>query len=199
MIAFCGFSKGDTLLDIGCGAGRTVRFLRETFELDAMGIDPILAQSREQADPDLPIWRGNAQTIPFREESLDGILCECSFSLFDRPEAVLSGFARVLKPGGRLLISDVYARDRPMEISGFTKYLHTRESICRWVANQGLESVLFEDRSQAIKSLALQWIMDMGGEHFYESIGASFEDMKAARCGYYSLIARKPAPAGSVP
>jgi ubiquinone/menaquinone biosynthesis C-methylase UbiE len=193
MAAFCHFAKGDKVLDVGCGAGETVRFLRETHQLDAMGIDPALTGAREQADPNLPIWRGTADALPFEEESLDGILCECSFSLFDRPESVLAGFARVLKPGGRLLISDVYARGRPAEISGFTKHLHTRESLCQWAADQGLELILFEDQSQTLKSLALQMIMDAeDGESFYENIGVSFAEMKAARCGYYLLIARKP-------
>jgi ubiquinone/menaquinone biosynthesis C-methylase UbiE len=192
MAAFCHFSEGGQVLDVGCGAGQTVRFLRETYRLDAMGIDPILTNAREQADPEFPIWHGTAHALPFERESLDGIICECSFSLFDTPESVLAGFARALKPGGRLLISDVYARGLPAEISGFTKYLHTRESLCRWITNQGLRLTLFEDQSQALKSLALQMIMDMkDGESFYESIGGSYAAMKAARCGYYWLAARK--------
>lgn len=192
MAAFCHFSEGGKVLDVGCGAGQTVRFLRETCQLDAVGIDPALANTREQADPNLPIWRGTADALPFEKESLDGILCECSFSLFDRPESVLAGFAGALKPGGLLLISDVYARGRPAEISGFTKYLHTKESLCRWITGQGLELLLFEDQSQALKSLVLQMMMDMkDGESFYESIGAGFAEMKAAQCGYYWLAARK--------
>jgi ubiquinone/menaquinone biosynthesis C-methylase UbiE len=195
MAAFCHFSEGGKVLDVGCGAGQTVRFLRESCRLDAMGIDPALANTREQADPDLPIWRGTAGALPFEKESLDGILCECSFSLFDRPESVLAGFAGALKPGGALLISDVYARGRPAEISGgFTKYLHTKESLYRWITKQGLELLLFEDQSQALNSLVTQMIMDMeDGQSFYDSIGSSFAEMKAARCGYYRLSARKPA------
>jgi ubiquinone/menaquinone biosynthesis C-methylase UbiE len=192
MVAFCHFSEGGKVLDVGCGTGQTVRFLRETFQLDAVGVDPALANTREQAGPDLPIWHGTADALPFEKESLNGILCECSFSLFDRPESVLAGFAGALKPGGQILISDLYARGRPAEISGFTKHLYTKESLCRQIANQGLELLLFEDQSQALKSLVTQMIMDMqDGESFYENIGSSFAEMKAARCGYYWLIARK--------
>jgi SAM-dependent methyltransferase len=191
MIEYCYFSEGDTLLDIGCGAGQTVRFLRETYRLDAMGLDPSLAQPREQADPNLPIWHGTACSLPFEGESLHGILCECSFSLLDEPEAALDGFVRVLKPGGWLLISDVYARARPAQISGLAKYLHTRETLCGWVAGRGLALRVFEDHSRALKALVGQMMMDMGGDGFYAGIGSNFDAMKAAQCGYCMFVARK--------
>jgi SAM-dependent methyltransferase len=194
MIDLCRFSEGDALLDVGCGAGQTVRFLRETHRLNAMGIDPALSHPREQAAPGLPIWHGNAHELPFPPESLHGILCECSFSLFDRPESVLEVFVRALKPGGRLLISDLYARARPAQMSGLVQRLHTRETLCGWIAAQGLDLLTFEDHSRALKALALQMIMDMGSEAFYADVGGNFDAMKAAQCGYYFLIARKGEP-----
>jgi ubiquinone/menaquinone biosynthesis C-methylase UbiE len=191
MIGYARFSEGDTLLDIGCGAGQTVRFLRETCRLNAMGVDPALTRLREQADPNLPVWHGTACSLPFERESLHGILCECSFSLLDDPESALDGFVRVLKPGGRLLISDLYARARPAQISGLAKYLHTRETLCGWMTGRGLALQRFEDHSHALKAMVAQMIMDMGADGFYAGIGSHFDAMKAAQCGYYMLIAGK--------
>ncbi len=50
---------------------------------------------------------GRASALPFRDASVDGVLSECSFSLFaDKPRA-LAEIRRVLRPGGRLGLTDM--------------------------------------------------------------------------------------------
>ncbi len=51
--------------------------------------------------------QADAQELPFEDNEFDGILAECSFSLFADQAAVLAEIKRVLKPGGNLAITDM--------------------------------------------------------------------------------------------
>ena len=52
---------------------------------------------------------GDAEELPLPDQSVDAVLCECALCLFhDRPRAAAE-LARVLRPGGRLALSDVTA------------------------------------------------------------------------------------------
>lgn len=48
---------------------------------------------------------GDVESLPFRDQSFDALVCLEAIVHFDCPERVIAEFRRVLKPGGRLLIS----------------------------------------------------------------------------------------------
>ena len=50
---------------------------------------------------------GDAEALPFGAGIFDAILCECAFCTFPSKRAAASEFERVLKPGGRVGISDI--------------------------------------------------------------------------------------------
>ena len=79
------FRSGAKILDLGCGSGETVRHLRSEYGFEASGIDKNLDQS--SGEPYLIM--GYAEDLPFQDGYMDGILTECSFSLFeDQAKAV---------------------------------------------------------------------------------------------------------------
>jgi arsenite methyltransferase len=53
--------------------------------------------------------RGDAEALPFADSSFDAALCECSLCLFPDKERAIAELGRVLRPRGRLAISDVLA------------------------------------------------------------------------------------------
>jgi arsenite methyltransferase len=62
---------------------------------------------------------GDAEALPFPDGSFDSALCECSLSTFSHKELALAELHRVLRPVGRLAISDVTAdHDRLPESLG---------------------------------------------------------------------------------
>jgi ubiquinone/menaquinone biosynthesis C-methylase UbiE len=110
------------LLDVGCGTGRFLDFVKQTWpRLPATGLDLSEAYVRE-ARSHLARWSklnlmvGNGESIPLADSSQDAVTS--IFMFHELPpkvrRTVFEEFARVLKPGGRLVIVDSLQRgDEP--------------------------------------------------------------------------------------
>jgi len=102
-----------TVADLGCGTGTTALMLARDFSLQVSGVDlsaTNIERAIERTDTNNAAVRfiqADAQKLPFKDNEFDGILAECSFSLFADQAAVLAEIERVLKPGGRLAITDM--------------------------------------------------------------------------------------------
>src|ERR1700730_14581488 len=103
-----------SLLDVGCGTGRFLDFVKQSWpRMPALGLDLSEAYVKE-AKRHLQRWSrtdlmvGNAESIPLPDESQDAVTS--IFMFHELPpkvrRIVLSEFARVLKPGGRLVLVD---------------------------------------------------------------------------------------------
>lgn len=186
-MALCAFPAGARLLDVGCGTGATARHLTRSYGLEVHGVDkePLLGEGLTTA-------RGEA--LPFREGALDGVLLECSLSVMDDPDLVLQECRRVLRPGGRLVISDVYARGDEAHWQGCLGRVERRETILARVARHGFEYQCFEDFSGHLRALWGQRVFEKGAAAFCAELGAGKARLKAVACGYCLLIARRPGP-----
>ncbi|MGD0826619.1 MAG: DVU_1556 family methyltransferase [Desulfobaccales bacterium] len=111
-VALAAWRPGARVLDLGCGAGVALGYLRGHCGLCASGLDPsaaLLGKGRSR-DADLPVILAVGEDLPFADASLDGILAECSLSVAADIDRVLRECFRVLKSEGLLLIQDVFAR-----------------------------------------------------------------------------------------
>jgi len=106
--------SGDRVLDVGCGFGGTIASLNEVglpLTLTGLNIDPRQlerARARVQPRPGNTIhWiEGDAGALPLEDASQDVVLAvECIFH-FPSRAAFLAEARRVLRPGGRLVLSD---------------------------------------------------------------------------------------------
>ncbi len=98
----------EAMLDVGCGEGRFCRLVRDHIS-SVTGIDPteeLLALARNQ-DPDGDYRSALAEDLPFADSSFD--LVVSYLTLLDIPDykSALREMARVLEPGGTLLIANM--------------------------------------------------------------------------------------------
>ena len=120
--------EGARVFEIGCGRGGGARYLAERFHpLSYTATDScrsfILANRLRRHPPQLHFRLARATRLPFAPGSLDiGIAVEAIHPLASKA-AFLAEAARVLRPGGRLLVADFfYSRDdSPNALSGFRR------------------------------------------------------------------------------
>jgi SAM-dependent methyltransferase len=122
--------SGGRVLDVATGGGGFVDFLSEGLKdyLEIVGLDvnPRAAQAFAQAFKDQPRIRfesGDACQMSFAPASFDMVCISNSLHHFEDPQVVLHEMLRVLKPGGKILISEM-VRDGQSDAQLTHVYLH---------------------------------------------------------------------------
>lgn len=98
---------GERLLDIGCGTGRLLA--GAPGDVRPVGVDLSLAMTaiaRRRMGCQAHLLVGDAEQLPFASGSFDVIVSSSSFHYWPSPGAALSEIARLLRPSGRLIITD---------------------------------------------------------------------------------------------
>ena len=162
-LELCAFPPRSEILDIGCGQGASLALLRE-LGMNGTGLDNTCSLTE-----DFPFVRADAQDPPFPDASFDGILCECVLSLLPDAEQALRRFVSILRPKGKLLLSDLYLRqettilpDKAWIGSSCLAGARTRQGLERLLQKSGFDLLHTEDHTACLKELAarLLWYGD---------------------------------------
>lgn len=100
----------DRFLDVGCGSGAAVRRAADLVER-AVGLDlspAMIARADELAKgiPNVEFRQGDSERLPFADGEFTALLCTTSFHHYPNPGQAVHEMARVLSPGGRVVIGD---------------------------------------------------------------------------------------------
>jgi SAM-dependent methyltransferase len=134
------------LLDIGTGTGRMLRLLGVSADT-AVGIDIsremlMLARSNLHAAglDHLSVRQGNMYQLRFADESFDTVTIDQVLYQAEQPAEVLREAARVLRPGGRLLLVEFLTGEPGAESGARGDAPITSERLARWCDAAGLRS-----------------------------------------------------------
>ncbi len=101
---------GDKLLEIGCGTGALLRSLGRAHPgVQLTGVDPcaeMLKQARAKVGPAVELVEAWAEWLPFDDGQFDVVVLCNVFHYLQHPREALAQIARVLRRGGRLVITD---------------------------------------------------------------------------------------------
>ncbi len=125
-VALAGIGTGEVVLDLGSGAG--IDLLLAAKKVGPSGrvigvdmTDEMIARARgnirDAGLTNVEVRRGLIEELPVESGSVDWVISNCVINLSPEKRRVFGEIARVLKPGGRMLISDIVASDLPAELA----------------------------------------------------------------------------------
>lgn len=177
-----------TVLDAGCGVGTALSLLRQVGVNNLFGVDiepALLHQARQHG---VVLLQADLFSLPFADHFFDTIFCECVWNLTQKDE-VLAEFHRVLRPGGTLVLSDIYLRAQPKR--GPAKNWPVRSCFSRateldviekQVEAGGFQILLLEDHAPLLKQTAAEFIFAHGSlQAFWQAVTGD-ETLAACAC-----------------
>lgn len=120
------------VLDVASGAGTSAFYLAERFGCEVLGIDystrnvesaAATAQAKGLSEK-VRFHTGDAERLPVEDAGFDAIVCECAFCTFPDKETAAREFARVLRPGGGIGLSDLSRAELlPADLNGLLAWV----------------------------------------------------------------------------
>jgi len=166
-----GLNSHSRVLDVACGKGATGVFLAKEFGCQAVGIDygPQNVEAAralakvEQVESRVQFERSDAEILPFADASFDAVMCECVFCTFPHKAHAAAEFFRVLRPGGRVGISDLTRSEvLPSDLDGLLAWIaclgdaHTVEGYTAYLRNAGFSVDTAEPHDAALQEMVDQ-------------------------------------------
>lgn len=124
LATLAGITPHSLVLDIAGGWGTSAIFLTKRFQCTMVNLDlssRMIRSAKNYAKTANPLSQvvfnvGDAEYLPFKDESFDIIISECSLCLFPSKKTAIAEMFRVIKPEGVVAVSDVTLTDASREL-----------------------------------------------------------------------------------
>jgi arsenite methyltransferase len=218
-----GLGPSHRVLDVAAGTGASALYLTERFGCQMVGIDygreSVAAANAAAAEAGLSsrvqFELGDAENLPFDDSSFDALINECAFCTFPDKRKAAAEMARVLRPDGRLGLSDLTrSGPLPADLDGLLAWIaciadaQPLEQYAGYLEGAGLTVEQTEIHNEALR----QTVADVRGKLLAAELlvklkkidlpGADFDQAKAiarnaaeavrdGKLGYALLVARR--------
>lgn len=124
-VALAGIQPGQTVLDIGSGAGIDVLLAAHKvgpkghvigLDMTPEMIEAARKNAAEAGAANVEFRLGDAEDMPIDSDSVDWIISNCVINLAPDKAKVFREAYRVLRPGGKVLVSDIVTHDLPEQV-----------------------------------------------------------------------------------
>jgi SAM-dependent methyltransferase len=109
IIEAAGVGDGDSVLEVGCGTGvlarEVIKKVGSTGSVTGLDLSESMLEVARNICPDAHFQQGNATDLPFDDESFDVAIASFVLMFVPDPVQAVSELWRVLKPGGRMIIT----------------------------------------------------------------------------------------------
>lgn len=130
--------------DLGCGTGHLTQlvapFVKQVIAVDASAAMLRSAKARVGDMPNVEIRRGDLEALPVDDGAVDLACLMLVLPYVAEPAAVIAEAARALKPGGRLLVTDLMPHERVeyRQSMGHQRQGVSEKDLLEWLGNAGL-------------------------------------------------------------
>jgi ArsR family transcriptional regulator len=130
--------------DLGCGTGRLAEvvapFVRRVVAVDSSPAMLEAARGRLAGACNVEVRAGELEALPLADGELDAAVLSLVLNYVAEPDAALAEAARVLRPGGRLVLVDMTPHDRADLRDGMGQLWQgfSREQVAGWMEAAGL-------------------------------------------------------------
>jgi ubiquinone/menaquinone biosynthesis C-methylase UbiE len=193
LLNYCSLNPGARVVDIGCGTGETIWCLHTKYDIDAIGVDLSSERLKEARTVSLALklLLASAENLPLPDASMDTVIAECSLSVMQDPESAIAEASRILVSGGKLAISDVYARSHSL-----SSVFLTHAALAEILSKYGFNIVVWEDHFKCLAEFTASFIMEHGAieKLWQEHLSAKncrCDDLKSHKLSYFLLVAEK--------
>jgi ubiquinone/menaquinone biosynthesis C-methylase UbiE len=166
-----GVGPGSRVLDVASGNGASAICLAERFGCEVLGVDysdqNVQLANSAATDKGLHslvrFQQGDAEDLAFPDGTFDAIVCECAFCVFPNKSRAVHEFARVLRSGGRVGLSDLTrGSELPVELHGLLAWIaciadaQPVELYHQYLLSAGMDIGLTELHDDALADLVRQ-------------------------------------------
>jgi arsenite methyltransferase len=163
-----GLMRGSHVLDAASGTGTSAVFIAQQYGCSVVGVD-LSGHNVERGAAEVDrlglthrvrFEVGDAERLPIDDASMDAVICECAFCTFPDKPAAAREFARVLKPGGGVGLSDITrAPGPPGELADLMAWIaclagaRPADSYAGWLKAAGFTDVAIEPHDEALTEM----------------------------------------------